>query len=308
MANNLLAQTTKYFMQGRAYYDGTSQVYKLYLTDDGTGNVTGENISILPDGKILKGPVKGMIDYGRKVIRFQELRLTSLPKGQSEADFCFFTIIGSFKVVEGKTVVQGKFTSKQNDGTMCSGGTIYLIGEKDITNIRAQYLTRIEQKKKAELPKAVVKKIVPKIIKKDSVLTKIDLILTDSVKPLVAEKPNIPADMHKFNYEDQMLAITLQDYHEDDNDQVDVYLNDKIVLSSYTLKTSGFKFDLDIKALGNGTGLDIIKIVCKNDGYYSPNSTKIILDDGKRSMTITKGLSVGQVLSVALQNGALGSN
>ncbi len=294
-------------MQGRAYYDGTSQIYKLSVVDDGSGQLKGENISILPNGKVLRGPVSGFVDYNKKIITFQELRISNLPIGQNEEDFCFFRITGKFNVLENKTILQGSFTSKQLSGKACSGGTIYLIGEKNITTIRSEFLSRLETKKRIELNQPNVKKISAKIVPRDTIQTTIieapKLVLNDS-----SFLGGAPQDAPRFIYDNNMLGITLADYHEDDNDRVDVFLNDKLILNNYLLTTTGFKFDLDIKALGNGAGLDVIKIACKNEGFYSPNSTKITVDDGKKKICVTKGLFTGDKLYLILQGGALGSN
>jgi hypothetical protein len=153
-----------YIMQGRAYYDGTSQVYKLNITDDGSGNFTGENVSILPTGEVLIGPVKGRIDYAKKLIFFKELFIKNLPRGKSNNDYCFFTITASFTTSGNSTIIAGVFTSKGAQGNECSGGTIKLVGTQNVEKIRQQYEQEVKIKKLASAPKPAPKLEVPKVV------------------------------------------------------------------------------------------------------------------------------------------------
>jgi hypothetical protein len=86
-------QSTKYVLLGRAYYDGVFQTYKLNVTDDGSGTIYGENVSILPTGKVLIGEVKGKIDYEHKLITFREMRIKNLGPDESQNDFIFLVLM-----------------------------------------------------------------------------------------------------------------------------------------------------------------------------------------------------------------------
>lgn len=307
------AQAVKYVMQGRAYYDGTSQVYKLRVTDDGSGHIRGENVSILPSGRTLIGPVSGVIDYKKNTIRFQELKIANLPRGESQEDFCFFTITASFKIIQGKTVINGTFTSKHPSGLPCSGGTIYLIGEKDVTEIRKEYVKRVELEK-AKLvkkdppppPKPKIIKPKPKIIPQkvevvEPVIVKIDT--PEIVLPPVElpKAPPIPTGAKEYQYSSDILTITVIDYDEDDGDKIDLYLNEKPILKQFLLTTKGFTFDLDLKALGNGSGVDILNLYSVSAGSYAPTSAKFIIKDQDQKFTQFAGTNLNQVFNLVLK-------
>jgi hypothetical protein len=312
---HMQAQAVKYVMQGRAYYDGTSQIYKLRVTDDGSGNIKGENVSILPSGRVLIGPVRGVIDYKKQTIFFQELQIANLPKGERQEDFCFFTITASFKIIQGKTVINGTFTSKHPSGAKCSGGTIYLIGEKDVTEIRKQYVKRVEDEKarikKLATPKpapkpkpVVVKKPAPKPPKPKPVPEPEPIVVVDTPKPALVVKlvqPEIPQGAKIYEYNNDVLTFSIIDYDQDDGDKIDLYINGKPILQNYQLTVEGFTFDIDLKALGNGTGLDIISMYSVSAGSYAPTSAKFVILDKDQKFTQFAGTDLNKTFYLALK-------
>jgi hypothetical protein len=322
-----MAQTKhKYVMQGRAYYDGTSQIYKLDITDDGSGNFSGENVSILPTGERLIGPVKGRIDYAKKMIYFQELKIKNLPAGKSQDDYLFFTITATFTTSGNKTMIVGTFTSKGLRGNKGSGGTIKLVGSENVEEIRKQYVQAIEKKKVAPLkpatpkpkpvapkplvakpklaapkpvikasapaakpPVAAVKKLEPKpIVVKPVEVIEVAADVPEPAKDTVPPRPTvqissepIPAKKLKvIDYSADQLVMEIVDYDQLDGDMVTITFNDKVIVDSLVLTGQKFSLNLDIANIGNGTGVDTLKIIANNEGYFYPNSASILLRDG----------------------------
>jgi hypothetical protein len=313
---SVFAQSVKYVMQGRAYYDGTSQIYKLRVTDDGSGNIKGENVSILPSGRVLIGPVRGVIDYKRQTIIFQELKIANLPRGESQEDFCFFTIKASFKIVQGKTVINGTFTSKHPSGLACSGGTIYLIGEKDVTEIRKQYVKRVAEEKAKQVkkdpppvvkPKPIVVKPKPVVVKPKVEVKPVEVVVPvkdtppPPPPPVVFAAPIIPQGAKEYEYSSDVLTISVLDYDQDDGDKIDLYLNDKPLLLQHTISVKGFTFDLDLKALGNGSGVDVLNLYAVSAGSYAPTSAKFIILDKDQKFTQFAGTNLNKTFNLVLK-------
>jgi hypothetical protein len=196
--NNIVyGQSTKYVLMGRAYYDGTSQIYKLNVTDDGSGTIYGENVSILPTGKVLIGEVKGKIDYENKLITFRELRIKNLGPDESQSDYYFFNINATFTITNNKTQIIGIFTSKLLTGKTGSNGTIKLIGEKDVLAIHKEYLKKtksavvVPKIKRPPVPtKPIAKKIETKLFENNTkpVLIKEPTLVTTST--MIKELPD----------------------------------------------------------------------------------------------------------------------
>jgi hypothetical protein len=306
-------------MQGRAYYDGTSQIYKLRVTDDGSGNIKGENVSILPTGRVLIGPVNGAIDYKRQTITFQELKIANLPKGESQEDFCFFTIKASFKIIQGKTVISGTFTSKHPSGLSCSGGTIYLIGEKDVTEIRKQYVKRVAEEKAKQIkkdpppvvkPKPIVVKPKPVVVKpKVEIIPEVVVEQKDTTPPpIVFATPIIPEGAKEYEYSSDILTISVLDYDQDDGDKIDLYLNDKPLLLQHIISVKGFTFDLDLKALGNGSGVDVLNLYAVSAGSYAPTSAKFIILDKDQKFTQFAGTNLNKTFNLVLKKKLVQTN
>jgi hypothetical protein len=329
-----LAQTKHhYVLQGRAYYDGTSQVYKLNITDDGSGNFTGENVSILPTGEVLIGPVKGRVDYERKLIFFKELFIKNLPKGKTNKDYCFFTITASFTTSGNTTIIAGVFTSKSPEGNKCEGGTIKLVGTANVEKIREQYQKEIKVKKLATAPKPIVKpevKVMPKpkpkpivvppkpkpeipkkIIEtkkeeppKPVVVVEVPRIIqkeiekTPPTKPVIAEpkvEPIAPQGTWlSTDYESDILQLEVLDYDINDGDNVSVFLNGKVLADSIILSGKTVQLEVNMNKQGNGSGLDTISIRANNEGYYYPNSGMLLLHDGQELKRITVENDMGE--------------
>ncbi|MFM2386652.1 MAG: hypothetical protein RL660_1409 [Bacteroidota bacterium] len=298
----------KYVMQGRAYYDGTSQVYKLDITDDGSGNFTGENISILPTGERLVGPVRGRIDYAKKMIYFQELKIKNLPAGKSQDDYCFFTITATFTTSGNQTQIVGTFTSKGPRGNKCSGGTIKLVGTKNVEELHKQYIKEVQKTK----PKPVVKKPVappppkPKPIVKQTHPTPKPKPKTKPTAPkvkkeeppaIVAPEPKLepapdtvvkeepkppfidPKKLKFVDYEGDQLTITIDDYDKLDGDDITVMLNNDTLIHHCVLDGSSKTIKLDMSIRGSASGVDSIKVIANNEGYYYPNSATVTVRD-----------------------------
>jgi hypothetical protein len=322
-----LAQTKHhYVLQGRAYYSGTSQVYKLNITDDGSGNFTGENVSILPTGEVLIGPVKGRVDYGRKLIFFKELFIKNLPKGKTNKDYCFFTITASFTTSGNSTIIAGVFTSKGVDGNKCEGGTIKLVGTQNVQKIREQYQKEIKLKKIANAPKPIVKPTVKEAPKPKPIVVppkpkpekpkKIIEIKKEESKPVVVDE--VPRIIEKTSpvtpiieepkvepiapqgtwlstdYESDVLQLEVLDYDINDGDNVSVFLNGKVLADSIILSGNTVQLEVDMNTQGNGTGLDTISIRANNEGYYYPNSGMLLLHDGQELKRITVENDMGE--------------
>jgi predicted RNA-binding protein with RPS1 domain len=303
----LQAQNTKYALLGRAYYDGTSQIYHLDIVDDGSGNIKGTNISLLPDGRVLKGPIKGKINYSNHTITFQELRISNLSKGETEENFCFFTIMATFIIKNNKTEIVGIFTSKQHNGNACSNGTIKLTGGVNVEDVHKEYIAKIKKTAsiKAQISKPIISEKKLKAIA-NSIKQKLNVTLPekpkvtavkDSTKEKQAPRDNnlIPVKtLPEYFYSNKKMMLEIKDYDKVDGDIISVLINNKVVIENYTLTATPQIIFIDLDEYGSKNGIDTLMLRAENEGYYAPNSGLVTLIDGSSRINFTTSANIGQ--------------
>jgi hypothetical protein len=272
---------TRYTLMGKAVHNGTAQGYQLEVVDDGTGKLKGQNVSIVENGRKIIGEVVGNIVYAKKRMYFKEIRVTNLRKGETQNDYCFFEINADYFIKDGRTIISGKFVGRSPNGNTCGSGDIYLMGPKSVEKIHTEYIQKIEA---AKLP-TIIKKITPPVFKNKSVKKvepKIDTSATTlTLKP--TEKnifPSVGKGVSMYEYDSDTLKLFISDYDKNDGDRISLYINGKALMNNYTLTSTVDSMSINMLDYGNGTGIDTISVYAQNEGYYSPNSAKILIVDG----------------------------
>jgi hypothetical protein len=270
---------TRYSLTGTAVHQGQSQGYRLDVIDDGTGQISGENISIVEKGRKIIGEVKGYINYSKHKIYFKEIRVTNLRPGESQNDYCFFEVTADYIIKDGRTIISGKFVGHSPNGQLCGNGNIYLLAPKSVEEIHIDYIKK-ETEKKISKPKKVIfakKNIVPKKIMDttNKIITKVDTIPQK-------EKNIYPSlkGVSMYEYDTEMLQFSISDYDKEDGDIITILLNSKIVVDNYILTSAVNTIPINMLEYGNGNGEDTVIVYAHNDGYFSPNSAKILITDG----------------------------
>jgi hypothetical protein len=283
------AAGTRYTLSGTAVHNGTSQGYRLDVVDDGTGKIKGQNISIVENGRKIIGDVIGSINYSKKRIYFKETRVTNLRPGETQNDYCFFEVNASYIIKDGRTVISGKFVGHSPNGTLCGNGDIYLLGPKSVEAIHNTYVQQQDEKRKASLPPPP-KKFIPPPPKK---IKKVDTALTVTLKPKIdtlsqKEKnifPSVDLGISMYEYDANDLQLAISDYDKEDADRINLYINNRLILKDYTLSNRIDTIALNMMEFGNGSGTDTISVVANNEGYYSPNSARVVVLDDELQYT-----------------------
>jgi hypothetical protein len=328
--NYITAQSKQtYTVKGRAYYDNTSQGYFLQITDDGSGTIRGENISYLPTGEVLRGPVKGKIDYKNEMIYFQELSISNLPVGRSNDDYCFFKITALFKIENNQTHIIGTFTSKHLNGESCGTGTIKLVGNMNVVANRKQYLDKVNKKNISEnkttinniapkpLPQAqqnyllqpiakpapkqvlkpIPKKLAPLAFSRNTPIAPIAQVLQDKVP--VQQEPaisNTPAT-DVYNTSQKEVILNVYDYDKLDGDRISVYIDGQELAHDIVLKKTPFTITIPLPLSNKPHQL---KILNTNEGYFDTNSILISITDGVTTRLIKSIGSTGDAAIIDL--------
>ena len=79
-----------------------------------------------------------------------------------------------------------------------------------------------------------------------------------------------------------------------DDDKINIYVNDKLLLSNYSVVSSKKLINIKI------TEKSIIKIEAVNEGSISPNTARILLSDNKRTFELTSNLKKLETSSITI--------
>jgi hypothetical protein len=273
---------TKYSVVGKAFDAVSSQGYKLDVTDDGTGVLRGENISIVENGRKIIGEVAGRIDYAKHKMYIKEIRVKNLRPGETQNDYCFFDITADYYIKDGRTYITGKYIGRTPNGKECSRGQVVLMAPKSVEAIHTDYVKKVAEAKKITLPKKITPPVKKVVVKKVDTPIAVATIVEPPAKKEKKIFPSVGKGVSMYEYDTDNLVLTITDYDKDDGDIIALRINDNVLKDKYILTPKSDTILLDMKLLGNGTGNDTISIYAYNEGYYSPNSAKLMIYDAKQ--------------------------
>ncbi len=241
-------QNGEYLLDGFVYIkDGPQCRYKVTLKIDGN-TVTGTSATIQPLGLELNALVKGTIDRKRHILTFSEYKMPLT----LDLNNCMFDVRLDYKMKGDNFVFSGSFVGNSSTKDSCDAGTVILAISKE-----AGYtLTQSNNKRKP-------------------LVEKIEL---QEEKPISSpEYEKITATIKKeLVWNSDSVILEIWDGMVVDGDIVSVQVNGRTVLSKYELVKDKKRMVLPV----NGKTITIT-IFAENEGKAPPNTSMILLTDGK---------------------------
>jgi hypothetical protein len=183
---------------------------------------------------------------------------------------------GKVKLVENTSKLEGAFKGLFNNKTKCIDGTMSLIGSNKIYNLVNKVNKKIQNSKKIDT-------------KTKSESNPIKLI--DSLK---INKLSTNQNLNVF-WESSILKLDIWDNGQEDGDIINVYHNNKLILSEYAVTNK--KKTINITLIGKN---DVFKIVAINEGKIKPNTAKLELHDNSRSFELLATLNKDEDASITI--------
>lgn len=233
-----------------------------------SGNsITGQSVTKQPDGRELKARIKGQINRKKHTLSFIETESI----GPSAADSnitCLFDVKLAYKLQNGKFIVSGLFKGKDNLGLPCGDGIMVF---EQVDGPNSIFHEDVESK-----PAVPVK----------------DTFATESV----ADKNKITEGIDRqIEWHTDKCILEIWDGGVEDGDVVTVKLNNKDILTDYTLVKEKKKLQLSL------TGkINTITIVAGDEGTAPPNTAEMLLTDGSEQYKITAFNKRGKTADVIL--------
>ncbi len=255
--------------------DKTIITYRLVFTEQ-NGKISGYSVTDLDGVHETKNIISGSYDKSKKLFSFQEKEILYTKSKFNENSFCFVNFSGKVKLVENTSKLEGAFKGLFNNKTKCIDGTMSLIGSNKIYNLVNKVNKRLQKSKKIDTK--TKQEVNP-------------VRLLDSLK---INKLSKDQNLNVF-WESSILKLDIWDNGQEDGDIINVYQNNKLILSEYTVTNK--KKTINITLIGKN---DVFKIVAVNEGKIKPNTAKLELHDKNRSFELLATLNKEEEASITI--------
>ena len=246
--------------------------YNLYLNKINDTIISGYSVTDKDGAHETKSLIKGTYNSENKILKFNEYDIVYTKSSFDSFDFCFVYFENKIKSFKNLNLLQGDFFGKFQNGNKCLNGTLLLANKVKIE-------AKVEKVQK-KLDKLNYKKFVEK-----------KPVKIDSIK---LKNINANENLNIF-IKSKFVTISVFDSGKIDNDRVDLFVNNKLLLENYTIKKEKKSIPLSIKNKDTN-----VKVVALNEGTSAPNTVKIIIEgDGIYAETRTT-LKTGESAKLTL--------
>lgn len=251
--------------------------YKLNFEDIGKGKIQGSSITDIYGDDRTKSTINGNINFTEQKLSFTETANLSTKSKAKENEFCYLIVRNAkFKTVRGKTILQGKFTGKLPDGTVCANGTLYMVSSSYLQQLENNYLNA----------KNVNNADTLSLLKE-----KVELLKQRSEKNTLKSNETL-----NVNWQSNEIILEIWDGEQEDLDEIAVFVNDKKIVDKLTLKRQKKVYIIPLNEK-----VSTIKIIGLHEGLSAPCTANINLKDGTEVTPIISVLKKGESNSINIR-------
>jgi hypothetical protein len=238
--------------------------YKLVF-EETDGTINGYSISDLGGPYETKSNIRGSYDQDTQDFNFKEYDIVYTKSPVDNFDMCLVHFSSSVRKLKTNKMLDGKFEGKYIDNKPCLSGDL-LMTSIEIAQTRAEKLDIKLQKSK---------RVSAEIKDKFSAAATVDTLIQSSIKK--GENLNI------FTKSKEVI-FSIYDSGKVDDDRINLYIDDKLVLENFSLTAKKQKIILTTKKDATVR----VRIEAINEGLSAPNTVKIeILDNDNLISTRT---------------------
>ena len=249
--------------------------YKLAF-EELDGKIQGYSMSDLGGKHETKSNIKGTYDSDKKEFSFAEYDIVYTKSPLGEIDMCLVNFSTRMRNLEKNKAFSGDFKGLYPDKTACLDGMLIMAASERVQERIAKLDERIQKSKK------VSQEVKDKISAKRSVDT-----LTMSV---VRKDENL-----NIFAKSKELTISIYDSGKVDDDRINLYVDDKLILENYAITREKKNIPVTIT---NKTA--VIRVEAVNEGTSSPNTVKVEVQDGPSLITTRTSLKTGEKAALTL--------
>lgn len=242
--------------------------YKINLVSTDNLLISGSSITDEGGEHETKSKISGSYDSETRILKFEEYDIVYSKSPYEELNFCFIHYESKIQNYNKLKVIKGPFFGKFVDGSSCINGELMLADSKKIEKL----------KEKFDKPKFRQK---AKSIKIDSV----------QLNPITNGE-----DLNVF-VNSKVFKLSIYDSGKIDNDMINLYVDDKLVLESYSIQKEKKIIPLILHKKRMS-----VKVVAINEGTSSPNTVKIEIVSPTDFITTKTALKTNEEAVLSLVN------
>ena len=190
--------------------------------------------------------------------------------------FCYVNFEGKINLEKTNGKLDGSFRGMYKNKDKCIDGTLTLVSLRKIENTVEKLTQKINKSKKID--PVVKEKYNP-------------VQMLDSLK---INKLNKDENLNVF-WISKQVKIDIWDAGKEDGDIINLYHNDKLLLSNFTISNVKKSILIELEE-----GDNIFKIVAVNEGDIQPNTSQISLEDSGRFFELMANLKKGNQANITI--------
>ena len=246
--------------------------YNIHLVSMDNIFITGTSVTDEGGEHETKSKISGSYDSNTHTLKLKEYDIIYSKSPYEELDFCFIHFEGKIQNFNNPKHIKGPFSGRYIDGSSCIDGELLLADAK-----------KMEQKIK-KLKKKYDKSKFQKKFKSTNI---------DSIK--IKDITN-GEDLNIF-IKSKVLKLSIHDSGKIDNDLINLYIDDKLVLENYSIQKEKKIIPLVLTKERMS-----IKVVAINEGTSSPNTVKVEIESPTDYITTRTTLKVNEEAILSLVN------
>lgn len=255
--------------------------YKVVYEIKTNNIISGYSISDLNGSGETRAIITGQYDPKKKLLRFEEKKISSSKAKLPPDEFCLMKVEGSFSKKNGKSLFSGTFVSSSpNNKIICQSGSVLLTPSRDLEKA----LNKVEKQKKKAEPQ-----------------TKPENALLESLAPIsgVSKIKSLEAgSLTEYPLLSDTIRLDILDDKLEDGDKISIYQNKTKVVSELT--TTNKVHNLMFLADKNDPVVVFTIIAC-NEGFSPPNTIKVVLSNGSQKELLIALLKKDQMVKIVLK-------
>jgi len=250
--------------------EGQIVSYKLMFSANESGKLEGTTISDFYGQNCTESQIEGEINLKENLISFKEIKNISTKANVDPSIFCFIVVKNlKLETIQGKTYLKGGFSAKYNSGETCAKGSIYLASAELLEEVKV----RLKEDKKDSLSKDINK--LKNLLNDHKVLTSNDVL--------------------KIKAEKSKIKLVIWDSFKEDNDQVDILLNNKLLYDNIEILQERKTIEIELEE-GNSE----LKILAENEGTSAKNTLTGFVMNGDKYIPFTTKLKKGESVIIKI--------
>ncbi len=254
--------------------EGITCNYKVVFTTTGN-DIKGYTVTTMEDGTELKANLKGTINKRKHTLEFKE---SPLPNVDMTGP-CLFDVQLNYQVINGAYQFSGNFKGHDLDNKYCDEGSVEFEMKPSTYNPLDN-----TPKRKTSTPTVQPVTDTPALISRGVLDLPIKVTATDQ---------------RKIEWVSDSCVLEIWDGMVIDGDIVSIMVNNQTVLENYMLEAGKKRITFPLKNKTN-----TITITAQNEGSAPPNTSKVMLTDGRFKYSVLVSLKEGQSGVITLTKGS----